>query len=59
MERSTDANGFRTAKLITVDDVPATVTGEHVAELLGSCRRLSDRLDFSHEELWFGEENLV
>ncbi len=59
IERLADPDGFRRWRIMAISDVPEGIDSTHVVELLQSCRRLTDRLDFSLNELGFGEEVLI
>jgi len=59
LERNPDPAGTIRARILSVSNVPAAIPSDHVAELLGSCRRVTDRHDFHLDELGFGDEVLL
>jgi hypothetical protein len=59
VEKLADPDGFRRWRIMAISDVPEGISSAHVVELLGSCRRLTDRLDYSLRELAFGDEVLI
>ena len=59
LERIGDPDGFRRARILSVSNVPEAIDAGHVAELLSSCRRLTDRHDYDLREIGFGDEVLL